>query len=708
MKISLGFNLQAGAYGGGNQVGWVLHDDLKRRGVEVSTDLKDPDLDLILLAEPDTSLKISAYGHHEIMHYLRHVNPRALVVHRINNTSEARDDQARTFNKYRVAANRVADHTIFISAWVHDRYVASGFASDEYTVVLNGGDPAMWTRKAAYSFTPPLKLVTHHWSTQRNKGFDIYEQLDHLLSQPEWAAKVAFTYIGRLPEGFQFKNVRFIEALSGEALRDELQRHDVYLTASQHEAAGMHHIEGALCGLPLLYRRSGALPEYCEGFGIAFDETDFVERLGDMLASYEQWVARMPAYPFTAQRMCDHYFQVFKNLIERRDELIAQRRWTACLPAIRGDQQQAIDWLQTLPDHLNRFMEALRVAPGRYLPALEGVTTEGKAIALPWSCFALKIDYMLGRWEKHSETERQQWLAFIQDFQAQGSRTVYPVGQNAFWEEALLNRVKQQRGRKARLKHLLLHPWRLTPFQRAISAETKQAIATLAQVGSGAKYPYQGFPHTPGRLRRYLHHLDWAHPWEAGAHTATIAVFLATEAPKFLSASRTATLLNICQEFLAGLADPATGAYFRGTAPGYDQLINGAMKVLTALDWLETPIHFPEKLIDTCLRQPPAAEGCHLVDAVYVLYRCQQQTHYRRPEVQRYALHLGEMLMQHFNPLDGGFSYFVGGSQVAYQGVRITQRLPVSDIHGTVLLTWAAGMLLNLLDAPQQWRIIRP
>ena len=36
----------------------------------------------------------------------------------------------------------------------------------------------------------------------------------------------------------------------------------------------MHHIEGALSGLPLIFRKSGALPEYCSDYGIEFIDDD--------------------------------------------------------------------------------------------------------------------------------------------------------------------------------------------------------------------------------------------------------------------------------------------------------------------------------------------------------------------------------------------------------------------------------------------------
>ena len=60
------------------------------------------------------------------------------------------------------------------------------------------------------------------------------------------------------------------------ALAAELKRHHAYVTGSMNEPGGNHQNEGALCGLPLLYRRSGCMPEYCAGFGIDFAGVDEV------------------------------------------------------------------------------------------------------------------------------------------------------------------------------------------------------------------------------------------------------------------------------------------------------------------------------------------------------------------------------------------------------------------------------------------------
>ena len=136
------------------------------------------------------------------------------------------------------------------------------------------------------------------------KGFDVYEEVDRLIGTATWKGRIDLTYIGNLPKGFRFQNVRHLAPMDGEALADEIRSHHVYLTASINEPAGMHHVEGALCGLPLLFRNSGALPEYCTGYGEMFDDVKgFHHALGRMIQAYDGHRAALRNYGHTAERM---------------------------------------------------------------------------------------------------------------------------------------------------------------------------------------------------------------------------------------------------------------------------------------------------------------------------------------------------------------------------------------------------------------------
>lgn len=327
MKVSIGMNLQPGPWGGGNQFGQALLDYLKRRGVSVSFDLRDLDLDIIMLIEPRLNLKSSAYSDKEIFKYLHKVNRRTIVVHRVNECDERKGTKG--VNELLMRANACADHTVFISGWLRDVFLGQGLKTKEYSVVLNGANRDVFNARGykRWTSTGKMWLVTHHWGGGRLKGFDIYERLDNLLSDPRFVDRLGFTYIGNLPQGFLFTNARYIEPLSGVELANTIRSHHVYLTASENEPAGMHHIEGAMCGLPVLYRESGALPEYCDGFGVSFTAETFEQRLQEMMETYDYWVDRVKTYPHTAERMCEGYYKLLVSLLERRDEILRKRKW---------------------------------------------------------------------------------------------------------------------------------------------------------------------------------------------------------------------------------------------------------------------------------------------------------------------------------------------------------------------------------------------
>lgn len=324
MKVAIGYHLQEGPWGGGNQFARSLAEALQRRGDAVRFDLADANIDIIVLTDPRARSSSVSFGAGAVLRYLLLKNPRALVVHRINECDERKG--TRRMNLMLRYANYCADHTVFIASWLKDLDVWG--RSTPSSVILNGADERVFKRApyARWDGQAPLRLVTHHWGGNRMKGFDIYEILDRVLAEDEWKKRIEFTYIGNLPSGFSFANARYLPPMQGEALARELSSHHVYVTASVNEPAGMHHIEGGTCGLPLLYRRSGALPEYCEGFGIGFDETNFMAALRQMLEQYTSHADRMPSYSHTAEHMCEEYIALFDQMLAQRNAILDGRR----------------------------------------------------------------------------------------------------------------------------------------------------------------------------------------------------------------------------------------------------------------------------------------------------------------------------------------------------------------------------------------------
>lgn len=324
MKVAIGSRPYDGPWGGGNRFVVALAKALRQEGYAIVYDLADADIDIILLTEPRVRSPNVCFGAGAIQRYLMRGNHSAIVVHRINECDERKG--TRHMNALLSRANHVADHTVFIGSWLRDLNVWR--RESESSVILNGADEAIFHSGPTppWGGREPLRLVTHHWGGNRMKGFDVYETIDRMLGVPEWHGRLDFTYLGNLPTGFTFTNARYLKPLEGTALAEALARHHVYVTGSINEPAGMHHIEGAMCGLPLLYRRSGALPEYCDGFGIGFDGPDFEVALRRMIIDYSHWKERMPQYENTAQSMCRSYIDLFADLLSRRPEILGRRR----------------------------------------------------------------------------------------------------------------------------------------------------------------------------------------------------------------------------------------------------------------------------------------------------------------------------------------------------------------------------------------------
>jgi hypothetical protein len=324
MKIAFNQRPYDGPWGGGNRFLLAITSELERAGHDVQFDLIG-DLDIILMVDPRTRSPNVTFGAGAILRYLV-CHPNTVVIHRINECDERKGYKFITAKLLR--ANYCADLTAFVGSWLMDLPAWKNYDRTRAVTLLNGADTAIFN---ANGFTPwsgagPVKFVTHHWGAHRFKGFDVYEYLDDQLNDPAFSARVAFTYVGNLPKGLRFKNITMIDPLNGAELADELRKHHAYLTASINEPGGNHQNEGALCGLPLVYRNSGCLPEYCEGFGVSFNGVQDVKiAIDHLINDYAGWVTKMPSYPRTIQNMANDWLAFFDEALARRNDIVAAR-----------------------------------------------------------------------------------------------------------------------------------------------------------------------------------------------------------------------------------------------------------------------------------------------------------------------------------------------------------------------------------------------
>ncbi len=329
MKIAIGYRLKNGPWGGGNRFAKSLAEFLYSIGHQVVYDLYDDDIDIILLTDPRSRSPNVAFGAGSITRYLLFRNSKAVVVHRINECDERKGTGG--MNNLLVRANFCADYTTFVGSWMLSLDVWKKNIRTPHQVILNGADAEIFNSKGMvpWNGSEPLKLVTHHWGGNWMKGFDIYQRIDQMLAETAFKNRLEFTYIGNLPKGFHFKNARLLTPLDGMDLAAELKRHHAYVTGSINEPGGNHQNEAAACGLPLLFRRSGCLPEYCDRFGLSFDENDFEIVLEKFFIDYKNIITIMPLWPHYSKKTCQQYLTLFEDLLKNRDEILIRRKlWT--------------------------------------------------------------------------------------------------------------------------------------------------------------------------------------------------------------------------------------------------------------------------------------------------------------------------------------------------------------------------------------------
>ena len=140
MKIAINFKPNKGSWGGGNQFVKSLIKGAYDENFQVIYDLKQKDIDIILITDPRSYNEEITFGSLDIFKYLLFVNKNAIVVHRINECDERKNTKHMNF--LLKLANYFADHTVFISSWL--KYLDIYHKNISSSVILNGADQTIF------------------------------------------------------------------------------------------------------------------------------------------------------------------------------------------------------------------------------------------------------------------------------------------------------------------------------------------------------------------------------------------------------------------------------------------------------------------------------------------------------------------------------------------------------------------------------------
>ena len=148
-------------------------------------------------------------------------------------------------------------------------HLKSGWCSYNNHVIVNGVDSEHFSDSPDFKLNNgKINLVTHHWSNNQLKGFDIYEELDFICGYDE---DITFSYIGQ--HRGTFKNTNIVSPMFGKNLGSELSKYDAYVSASRFDPGPNHILESLSCNLPTyVHRDGGGCVEFVQNEEFVYDD----------------------------------------------------------------------------------------------------------------------------------------------------------------------------------------------------------------------------------------------------------------------------------------------------------------------------------------------------------------------------------------------------------------------------------------------------
>lgn len=257
MKIAIISSIKQGPSGGGNQflkalMRYFISENIYSKSVK----------------EADVILVNSHHWIRYILLVLFAVMVKKKIVHRVDGPLKlVRGGSSSHLDKLIARFNKVVcTATIFQSSWSMRNCYSHGFdTSKKFAVIINGVDESIFYKKTSAQYSTKLKIVATSWSSNLNKGFELYRYVDNYLDFDKYDV----TFIGNSP--IDFRNIKKFPPRPSADLAVELRKHDIYLTGSINDPCSNALIEAMCAGLFPVAIDSGGHPEILNEFGILFE-----------------------------------------------------------------------------------------------------------------------------------------------------------------------------------------------------------------------------------------------------------------------------------------------------------------------------------------------------------------------------------------------------------------------------------------------------
>lgn len=318
------------AYGGGNITTYYIEKFFQNKyhNFKITYELHNS-INLYLIIDPFKDNKFKKYSLEEIVNHRNTYNKHGKIIIRVNDCDITRTNipLERSREKAIIKNNHEIDFYIFNSNFIRNHYNKQIKYIKNSVVIYNGCDTTIFYPEP---FIKPNKwrIVTHHWSNNMNKGYQIYYDLWKYLKRTE---NYEFVFIGKnVPEMFQ--EVPITGPYVGLELSNAIRDCQIYITDSIYDSCPNHVIEAISCGLPILYRKhEGGARELCELFSKKIGESyssleELVEKIVKIRKNYEEYKSNVNEYSkyFELGKQISKYDRVFLSVLFQKKTKIGE------------------------------------------------------------------------------------------------------------------------------------------------------------------------------------------------------------------------------------------------------------------------------------------------------------------------------------------------------------------------------------------------
>ena len=311
-------------YGGGNiSVFYIVSEFTKRfSDFDVTYSLEEG-IDIYLLIDVNKDRKFKKFGIEPIVEHRNTVNKSAKIIARINDCDITRNVTNITSREMKIKKfHNEINCYIYNSHFIKDYYLNKfeDLRQKNHCVIVNGCDQKLFILKEK-EIKNTVKIVTHHWSPNLNKGYETYFNLWKHCKQ---TTELEFVFIGKhVPD--MFKDVNIIGPYAKEELVNALNDCHVYITDSRYDSCPNHVLEAISCGLPILYSNvDGGARELCQMSDLPIGEmysnfNDLLVKLEKIRNNYGTYVNNIKTSKHifkTDNCVRSYYNYILKNCVE--------------------------------------------------------------------------------------------------------------------------------------------------------------------------------------------------------------------------------------------------------------------------------------------------------------------------------------------------------------------------------------------------------